>query len=69
MVRLYYDMDGRDPLMAELCRIACTDNNIALCNVKELPGLPAVDASAVFAMNWRFFPTLDPQVNQLELRV
>ena len=25
--------------------------------------MPTVDASDIFAMNWRFFPTLDPQVD------
>ena len=29
-----------------------------------LPGTPVTDASKIFAMNWRFFPTLDPQVIQ-----
>ena len=33
-----------------------------MCNVRQLPGVPKVDASEIFPMNWRFFPTLDPQV-------
>ena len=30
---------------------------------RNLPGTPVTDASEIFAMNWRFFPTLDPQVD------
>ena len=30
---------------------------------RELPGYPAADMSEVFPMNWRFLPTLDPQVD------
>ena len=34
-----------------------------LFNVRSLPGTPVNDAQNIFAMNWRFFPTLDPQVD------
>ena len=30
---------------------------------RELPGYPAADMSEVFPMNWRFLPTVDPQVD------
>ena len=30
---------------------------------RKLPGNPGIDARDIFAMNWRFFPTLDPQVD------
>ena len=42
--------------------MACNDSNIDLCYVKDIPALG--DVSKVFAMNWRFFPVLDPQVNE-----
>ena len=32
-------------------------------SLRSLPGTPVTDASEIFAMNWRFFPTLDPQVD------
>ena len=64
-MRLYYDLDKKDPVFKDLCDLACSDTNIDLCNARSLPGMPFVDCTKVFAMNWRFFPTLDPQVNFL----
>ena len=62
IMRLYYD-DGGDPsVAAQLCDLACRSDRLDLCEVHQLPGTPMRDASRVFAMNWRFFPTLDPQV-------
>ena len=62
-IRLYYDLGDDDPLLSDLCEVACNDSNIDLCYVKDIPALG--DVSKVFAMNWRFFPMLDPQVNQI----
>ena len=44
---------------------------IGKCNVKyrELPGKPDMDVSEMFPMNWRFLPTLDPQVIMSTLHV
>ena len=65
-MRLYYDLDPADQqLMTQLCDLACADPQLDLCNVRSLPGTPVEDASNIFAMNWRFFPTLDPQVDIL----
>jgi len=64
-MRLYYDLAPNDPLLVDLCSLACKDSNMDLCYVKNLPGVPMKDATKVFAMNWRFFPTLDPQVRNL----
>lgn len=61
-MRLYYDLSPGDPLLTDLCSLACRSPSLDLCYVRELPGTPLQDASKVFAMNWRFFPTLDPQV-------
>lgn len=49
-------------LLQDLCNLACTDTNIDLCNVRQLPGKPMPNAIKVFPMNWRWFPTMDPQV-------
>ena len=62
IMRLYYDLDINDPVLKHICELACSDDNLDICEVKHLPGNPVVDATDVFAMNWRFFPTLDPQV-------
>ena len=64
VMRLYYDLEPSDQqLMGQLCELACVNNNIDLCNIRKLPGTPVEDATKIFAMNWRFFPTLDPQVD------
>ena len=64
VMRLYYDLEPSDQqLMGQLCDLACANNNIDLCNIRKLPGTPVEDATKIFAMNWRFFPTLDPQVD------
>ncbi len=62
IMRLYFDLDKNDPVMDKLCTLACTDENLDLCDAGNLPGTPMENATDVFAMNWRFFPTLDPQV-------
>ena len=65
VMRLYYDLPEKDPVKDELCKLACEENNIDLCHAKNLPGSPIVDATGVFPMNWRFFPSLDPQVKSV----
>jgi len=62
-MRLYYNLDKKNPSLKDLCDLACRDDSIDICDTKNLPGTPFVDATKVFAMNWRFFPTLDPQVD------
>ena len=62
VMRLYHDLDHHNPLLGELCDLACNNNNLDLCNVKHLPGSPFVDAHNIFPMNWKFFPTIDKQV-------
>ena len=49
--------------MSHLCHLACTNTHLDLCNIRGLPGSPVANAANIFAMNWRFFPTLDPQVD------
>ena len=62
IMRVYVHLDDSDPVFNALCRLACSNPNLDICDVKDLPGTPLKDTSKVFAMNWRFFPTLDPQV-------
>ena len=62
-MRLYLDVERDDPVLGQICDVVCTNDNIDVCDAKNLPGNPVKDARKVFAMNWRFFPTLDPQVN------
>ena len=64
VMRLYFDLDKTDPIHAALCKLACSDTNLDICDAANLPGTPMKDATKVFAMNWRFFPTLDPQVSK-----
>ena len=67
IMRLYVDFGQLNQfryreIKDELCEIACIYPNFDICDVSNLPGTPAEDASKIFAKNWRFFPTLDPQV-------
>jgi len=62
VMRLYYDLPPSDPILEQLCSLACSDQNLDLCYIRDLPGTPIKNAKEIFAMNWRFFPTLDPQV-------
>ena len=64
-MRVYYQLDKTDPVMTELCDLACNNDNIDLCTVDDLPGTPVRDASKMFGMIWKFFPTLDPQVTRV----
>ena len=65
-MRLYVDFDDNDPIFQDLCILACKNPILDICDVKNLPGTPYIDAHAVFPMNWRFFPTMDPQVDRIE---
>ena len=48
-MRLYYDLDKQDSILKNLCDLACHDNNIDICDIKNLPGTPFV--SHVF-LDW-----------------
>jgi hypothetical protein len=63
IMRLYFDVDKNDPLMNALCNLACSDNNLDICDTANLPGIPLKNATKIFPMNWRHFPTLYPPVN------
>ena len=61
-MRLYHDLTQDSPLFKNLCTLACSNNQLDLCYVNQLPGSPFVDASRIFPINWKFFPTIDEQV-------
>ena len=53
------------PLQRQVVTLTTVATAVQLqCHCRKLPGTPVADASKIFAMNWRFFPTLDPQVIQ-----
>ena len=60
--RLYHDLPPGHPLATHLCTLACSHPILDLCPVAALPLPLLANASAMFPMNWRFLPTLDPQV-------
>jgi hypothetical protein len=64
-MRVYFDVEESDPYRKKLCQLACQNTNLDICDVRNLPGTPMKDASKIFAMCWRWFPTLDPQVSLL----
>ena len=65
IARLYTDYETEDQLFEKMCHLACRHQNHDICLGKELPETPLSDASKYFPINWRFFPTLDPQVSIL----
>lgn len=67
LMRIYYDNISPDSEQ-KLCKLACQNQLIDLCKAKKIPGNPMRDASGLFPMLWRFFPTLDPQVDFLHVR-
>ena len=52
-MRLYYDLAESDELMDLLCELACNNNHLDLCNVRQLPGNPLRDASEIHPSIWR----------------
>ena len=68
-MRLYVDLDMHDPVLTPICDLVCANDNLDICEVSNLPGNPMKNATEVFAMNWRFFPTLDPQVSLTFIKV
>ena len=49
--------------MVDLCNLACSNNRLDLCPVDQLPHHLLANAVHMFPMLWRFFPTLDSQVD------
>ena len=67
-MRLYHDLEVEDPLMVDACHLACNNSRLDLCPVKKLLHPLLANASNIFPMNWRFFPTLDSQVLEMGSR-
>ena len=49
--------------MVDLCNLACSTDCLDLCPVAQLAHPLLANAVHMFPMIWRFFPTLDPQVD------
>jgi hypothetical protein len=43
-MRLYYDLDIKDPVLSDLCQLVCSNDNLDICDVANLPGTPMTDA-------------------------
>ena len=66
-MRVYYyqiSQSSKD----QLCQLACNNSLLDICQADALPGTPMQDATEVLPELWRFFPTLDPQVDVLHVR-
>ena len=61
-MRLYYEKSHSELYFDHLCKLACDYKYLDLCDVENLPSHPMKNASAIFPLNWRAFPTLDAQV-------
>lgn len=66
IIRVYYDLEPDDPELRLLCDLACSNPSLDICHVRSNPA--SGDISQIFAMNWRFFPTLDPNVDMFVSR-
>ena len=64
VMRIYVELDKSDSMFKDICELACNDTNLDICEARNLPGNPIKDATKLFARNWRFFPSLDPQVRK-----
>ena len=53
VMRLYYDLDQTDELMGQLCELACNNSHLDLCNVRQLPGNPVMEARDIHPSIWR----------------
>ena len=53
--------------MVDLCDLACSTDCLDLCPVTQLAHPLLANAVHMFPMIWRFFPTLDTQVDVLTL--
>ena len=60
-IRLYHNTSKDDPLMTKLCQYSCQNDFVDLCYINQ-------DHKNVFPMLWRFFPTLDPNVDLIMSR-
>ena len=66
IIRVYYDLEPDDPEMRLLCDLACRNPSLDICHARNNPA--SGDISQIFAMNWRFLPTLDPNVDMFVSR-
>ena len=62
-LRLYHEIKPNTSFHHNLCSLWCQFEYFDLCNITEIPNIQLQNASKMFPMNWRYFPTLDPQVS------
>ena len=66
IMRVYIDIDDISyPFLQDLCKLVCKNPILDICNIKNLPGTPYKNSQLIHSMNWKFFPTLDPQVKSI----
>lgn len=63
LMRLYVDVASEHLIWKELKDMMDRYSNLDVCDVNSLPGFRLAEAHKMFPMIWRFFPTLDPQVD------
>ena len=69
VLRLYHDLETKDPLMSRLCELACTHDFLDLCQINTVPrSLDTKNSAKLFPMIWRFLPSLDPEVEVMMSR-
>ena len=72
VMRVYLDFDQNHPIDKYLCKLACENPNMDICDIKQLHGNDILketkkvfSVKKVFPATWRFFATLDSQVINL----
>jgi len=60
-MRLYYKVSDSSPMLPDLCELACTEPDLDLCDVEQIPRLG--NASILYPILWRFLPVIDVQVD------
>ena len=65
VMRLYTDAERNGSVAQVICGLACSDSNLDVCVASDLPGTPMKNATDIFPRNWRFFPSLDKQVDHV----
>ena len=62
IMRLYHDLALDDPMYIQLCTLYCSHTHLDLCKVQDISMETLTNPERIFPMNWKFFPTLDEQV-------
>ena len=63
VMRLYHEFKKNTEPYQKLCSFWCQYPHFDMCDVTDLPRAELEKAPKMFPMNWRYLPTLDPQVD------